>query len=81
MISTEPLLRELKAITDYLDSIDPQWREKIATKGASGSMTPAEAHSHDDEIIGYVWSIGDFANVRCWTKAVTFERMLLAFGQ
>jgi hypothetical protein len=43
----EPLMQELRAITDYLDSIDPQWRKKIAptATGAAGSMTPApESH-------------------------------------
>jgi murein DD-endopeptidase MepM/ murein hydrolase activator NlpD len=41
----EPLMQELRAITDYLDSIDPQWRKKIAptATGAAGSMTPIES--------------------------------------
>lgn len=38
----EPLTQELKAITDYLDMIDPQWRTKIAATGAHGSMTVSE---------------------------------------
>lgn len=62
MIASEPLMQELKAITDYLDSIDPAWRTKIAPAGASGSMTPVETAA--TKVIGYVTPKGDYANVR-----------------
>lgn len=61
----EPLMQELKAITDYLDWLDKDWRAKIRA-GASGTMTPVETHDHSDEMnyIGRVTPRGDSANVR-----------------
>lgn len=67
----EPLMQELRAITDYLDSIDPQWRKKIGT-GQTGtmtlsittsdSMTPPYAHHADVE--GWVMPKDAPVNVR-----------------
>lgn len=52
----EPLMQELKAITDYLDTLDKDWRKKIAN-GVSGTMTPAE-------VIGYVTPVCAEVNIR-----------------
>jgi murein DD-endopeptidase MepM/ murein hydrolase activator NlpD len=55
----EPLMQELRAITDYLDSIDPEWRKKIGA-GQTGTMTPKE-----DAIIGWVTPNTSYgANIR-----------------
>lgn len=62
----EPLMQELKAITDYLDWLDKDWRAKIA-KGASGTMTPVETHDHSDEIEGWITPNTSYgANIREW---------------
>lgn len=70
----EPLTQELKAITDYLDMIDPQWRTKIAAKGAHGSMTVttsdsmASPYARHDDVDGWVAPKDGPVNVRSDTR-------------
>lgn len=70
----EPLTQELKAITDYLDMIDPQWRTKIAATGAHGSMTVttsdsmASPYARHDDVDGWVAPKDGPVNVRSDTR-------------
>lgn len=72
----EPLTQELKTITDYLDMIDPQWRTKIAAKGArmeGNAPAPTGAHGSmtvtDQSLDGYVTPNTSYgANIREWSS-------------